>query len=131
MSFQQDGGHFGNFIKAVRSRNPADLTAPILDGHISSALCHTGNISHQIGQLAAPGEIAERLAADNLALETFGRMREHLAANDVRIAEIKATLGPCLKMDPGTERFLGDDAAAANALLTRKYRAPFVVPKIA
>ena len=36
--------HFANFIEAVRSRNISDLHADILEGHISSGLCHTGNI---------------------------------------------------------------------------------------
>jgi hypothetical protein len=31
-------------------------------------------------------------------------------------------------MDPKTEKFPGNDAA--NALLTRKYRAPYIVPEI-
>jgi hypothetical protein len=42
------------------------------------------------------------------------------------IAE-RATLGVPLWMDPKAERFVGNDAA--NALLTRAYRAPFVVPE--
>ena len=37
-------------------------------------------------------------------------------------------LGPVLKMDPPAERFLDHDGA--NALLTRNYRAPFVVPVV-
>ena len=36
--------HVANFIKAVRSRNAADLTADIHEGHLSSALCHTAAI---------------------------------------------------------------------------------------
>src|SRR5208282_258033 len=35
--------HFENFIHAVRSRRQSDLHAPILEGHLSSALCHTAN----------------------------------------------------------------------------------------
>jgi hypothetical protein len=44
-SFKGSESHYGNFIKAVRSRKTADLNADILQGHLSSALCHTGNIS--------------------------------------------------------------------------------------
>jgi hypothetical protein len=47
--------------------------------------------------------------------------------NNVDIAKEKLTLGVPLKMDPKTERFEGNDAA--NAMLTRKYREPFVVPE--
>ena len=37
------------------------------------------------------------------------------------------SIGPLLKFDPATETFVDHDPA--NALLTRDYRAPFVVPK--
>src|ERR1035441_7604420 len=43
--FSGSSSHFANFIDAVRSRKPSDLHAEILEGHLSSALCHTGNIS--------------------------------------------------------------------------------------
>ena len=54
-------------------------------------------------------------------------MQEHLAANGVDLAKTPATMGMVLKMDPQTERFLGNDEA--NKLLTREYRKPFVVPE--
>ncbi len=60
-------------------------------------------------------------------METFGRMQAHLAANDVDLNLTKATLGVFLKMDPAAERFVGN--AKANALLTRDYRKPYVVPE--
>ena len=43
--FNGGGNHYDNFVKAVRSGKKEDLHADILEGHISSALCHTGNIS--------------------------------------------------------------------------------------
>src|SRR5262249_5992113 len=41
--------HFANFVKAVRSRRHEDLNADIEQGHLSSALCHLGNISYRLG----------------------------------------------------------------------------------
>jgi hypothetical protein len=38
-----------------------------------------------------------------------------------------AALGPILKMDPKTERFVNRERA--NALPTRPYRAPYIVPE--
>jgi hypothetical protein len=73
--------HIANFLKAVRSRQHTDLTADILEGHLSAALCHLANISYRTGRKLA--------------------------------------------FDPQRERFVND--AEANALLTRKYREPFVV----
>ena len=118
--------HFENFINAVRSRKHTDLNADILEGHLSSALCHTGNVSYRLGHQADPDEIREKIKADKKGLETFGRMAEHLAANEVDLAKTRATLGVVLKMDPKKEQFLGN--AEANKLLTRDYRKPFVVP---
>lgn len=118
--------HYANFLQAVRSRKVSDLKADILEGHLSSALCHTGNISYLLGALASPDEIREKIRGNRDAVATFDRMAEHLAANGVDLNDPKATLGPVLKMDPKTERFLGD--SKANELLTREYREPFVVP---
>lgn len=44
------GDHFGNFIGAVRSRNWADLHAPIDEGAISTAMVHLANISYRLGR---------------------------------------------------------------------------------
>lgn len=124
---EEEGGHFGNFIKAVRSRKREDLNADILEGHLSSALCHTGNISHRLGKLADPEDLKDALKQDSAAQETLARMEEHLAANGVDIKKTQLTLGAVLRMDPKTEQFIGN--AKANELLTRKYRAPFIVPE--
>jgi len=121
------GSHHGNWIKAVRSRKSSDLNADILQGHLSSALCHTGNISYRLGATDSPDAIKEKLKSDKSALETFDRMASHLADNQVDLTLTKATLGAFLKMDPNTERFLDNDKA--NALLTRNYRKPYVVPE--
>ena len=133
--FKGDGGgtHHANFIEAVRSRKVSDLNADILEGHISSALCHMGNISHRIGQLSSPDEIKEAIKAEPQAAETFERFREHLFANWVDVSKTRATLGSWLQMNPRKEKFVGDGRFGitqwANQLLTRRYREPFVVPE--
>jgi predicted dehydrogenase len=121
---QQD--HFANFIDAVRSRKVADLHADIEQGHLSSALCHTPNISYRLGRKADPEAIREAVKADPAALDAFERVKTHLAANEVDISMDKAILGVPLKMDPKTEQFI--DNPEANAMLKRVYRAPFVLP---
>ena len=74
--------HFENFIECVRSRQPAKLRAPLEDGHLSTTLCHLGNISYRMGR--------------------------------------------SVKFDGTTERFVGDEEA--DKLLSRSYRAPYVLP---
>lgn len=125
--FNGQASHHQNFIKAVRSRKVEDLTADILEGHISSALCHTGNISHRLGVHKKPGEVLEAIKGDPNASECFARMMEHLGANGLDTKETGLMLGRHLKMDPKTERFTNNESA--NELLTRRYRAPFVVPE--
>jgi predicted dehydrogenase len=44
------GEHWGNFIAAVRTRKQSDLTAPIEEGAISTALMHLANISYRVGR---------------------------------------------------------------------------------
>jgi predicted dehydrogenase len=117
--------HFANFIKAVRSRNKAELHAPILEGHISSALCHTGNISYRLGSKLAPGAIREKIKGNKEAMDSFERLATHLAANNVDITNDQLTFGEFLKFDPVAEKFI--DNKDADKLLTREYRAPFVV----
>jgi predicted dehydrogenase len=123
------GGHIANFIKAVRSRKVSDLNADILEGHLSSALCHMGNVSYRIGKAASPDRIMEIVKGDKEMLDSFERFREHLLANGVNLQETPAVLGPHLAMDAETEKFIGDFSEQANELATRKYRGPFVVPE--
>lgn len=129
--FQRTGGaaHHRNFIDAVRSRNPSDLNADVLDGHLSSSLCHLGEISHRLGQAAAPDTIAEQVKGQPEMAEAFNRMMAHLAANKVDFETTPCTLGSWLTVDPKTERFTGAFAAEANKLTRRQYREPFVLPE--
>lgn len=119
--------HYENFIHACRTRKHTDLNADILEGHLSSALCHTGNVSYRLGIKRSGGEARERLQANSAALETFDRMVEHLAANGVDLDQTKLTFGDFLTMDPKAERFT--NSREGDALLTRHYRRPYVVPE--
>ena len=125
----KEDSHHQNWSKAIRSRKPAELNAEILQGHLSSALCHTANISHRLGKKQAPGAILEKVKADKNAADSYGRMVEHLAQNGVDVAKDHLTLGEFLTMDPKTEKFIGN--AEADKLLTRDYRKPYIVPAVA
>jgi predicted dehydrogenase len=124
-----DKYHFGNFVEAAMSREPKLLNADILEGHRSSALCHLGNISYRLCETLSGEEVSERLAADKEGMETFHRVSEHLAANMVPIDHNRIVrYGRKLTIDPQAEVFTGSGVSDANALLTRDYRKPFVVP---
>jgi predicted dehydrogenase len=119
------GNHFENFINAVRSRNESDLNAPIQQGHLSTALCHTANISYRLGKHASADAMREQIKGDQEALSTFERMTEHLAANNVDLGKTPATLGMVLKMNPANQQFI--KAKEANHLLARAPREPFII----
>ncbi|HAK94115.1 MAG TPA: hypothetical protein DCM87_03680, partial [Planctomycetes bacterium] len=79
---QSTAPHIQNFIECMWNR--ARPAADIEEGHLSTFLCHLGNISHRVG-------------------------------------------GRRLVLDGDKEMFVND--AEANALLTRTYRPPYVVPE--
>jgi hypothetical protein len=54
-------------------------------------------------------------------------MEQHLTSNGLKLDGEKYLLGRRLAFDAQQERFAGDDEA--NRMLTRQYRAPFVVPE--
>jgi predicted dehydrogenase len=130
--FHGFGNHHANFIDAMRSRRESDLKGPLLQGHLSSALVHLANISYRTGRAMKPGDIRDQLAARSTPLaEPLTRFTQHLAANDVDLAQTPATFGAPLTFDAATEKFTGENSAAANPLRSREYRAPWIVPQLA
>ncbi len=45
---EEEGDHFANFIKAVRSRNKTELNAPVETAHYAAGIAHLGNISYRL-----------------------------------------------------------------------------------
>ncbi|WP_435010558.1 Gfo/Idh/MocA family protein [Tundrisphaera lichenicola] len=124
---EPEGDHFSNFIAAVRSRKVDDLNADIQEGHYSSALCHLANISYRTGEPVEFASQTQPFAEGCLGGEAFARMKDHLATeNGLQLSGESYRLGRKLDFDPKVENFVG--TPEANALLTRSYRKPFVVP---
>lgn len=121
------GGAFGSFISAVRSRDMSTINCDAEVGHYSSALCHLGNISHRLGKEVPFDGKDNSLGDDKQVVESFNTICENLKAVGLRLEETKYTLGRRLEFDAKTETFVGDDEA--NAMLSRAYRKPFVVPE--
>ena len=120
-------GIFENFISCVRSRKRENLYADILEAHLSSALCHLGNISYRMGQEVPFGKDAETLGDCKIVCDSVKTVLENTKAIGVDPARSTYCLGPKLQFNPSTEKFV--DNQAANKLLTRPYRKPFIVPK--
>lgn len=129
--FKGGGEHFQNFISAVQSRKVEDLNADVREGHLSAAISHLGNISYYMGEKnqQPTSEISQYLKGiksldDNQA--TLDRTIKHLVKNGVDLDKYRMSLGAFLEFDPQKEVFTNNDAA--NALLTREYRAPYICP---
>jgi len=71
--------HYQNFVDAIRAGDSKVLTCGILDGHLSSALPHLGNISYRVGrQLAFDGRtetFVDDKQADKLLMREGGYRR--------------------------------------------------------
>jgi predicted dehydrogenase len=129
--FRGDGGvtHPANFVAAMRSRKPHELRAEVLDGHVSTALCHLANISYLVGCRRSPERIAKALADNELLGDSLSRLVKHVELNQVDLAETPLTLGSWLTVDTKAERFVGEAGEWANMYLSRTYRRPFAMPE--
>ena len=117
---------FGNFIRALRSGKREDLNAEVLEGHLSTNICHAGNISYRLGQRASAADVRAQIGDLPVFQEMVDRYLEHLKAHDIDPGE--STLGPWLECDPDRECF--KDNSRANELVRGFYRKPFEVPEV-
>jgi predicted dehydrogenase len=131
-SFCGQGNHFARFLATVRGERVLPNDADILEGHLSSSLCHLGNISYRLGSEvsveAAASLVRERDQADQ-SLETFSRMLDHLRKQRIDLQTASVRVGDWLEFNPVSEKFHGQHAA--DALLSRAYRSPFILPDAA
>jgi predicted dehydrogenase len=130
--FKQQLGKFGHqetFAKAVRSRDPKDNPCDAEVAHLSSALCHLGNVSYRTGKEQTAAEISSHIKSNDQMSEAFARMSDHLEKNTFDLKTGKIMHGAHLTIDPKTERATGEHADAANKLIRPTYRKPFEVPE--
>ena len=119
--------HFDNFIAAVRSRKVEDLNADIAEGYLSSTCCQLGNISYRLGQQVSGSTKPDVLGKHEEIAKSWDKVLETVkGAIGLDVSKGTYQLGPMLTFNPQRERFVKNKEA--NALLTRPYRAPFVVP---
>ncbi len=120
------GEAFGSFVAAVRSRKPEDRNCDAEVAHYSAALCHLGNISYRLGESAKFDEKTRAFGDNKQVVEAFDAVKDNLKAVKIGLDTSTYTVGRVLNFNPKSEKFVGDDQA--NALLSREYRSPFVVP---
>jgi len=124
--FSGGGEHFRNFADAVKARNRELLNSEVLEGHLSTVLCHLPNLSYRLGETRLVGGDApfERSDGGN---DAWNRMAAHLKENDIDLSKVPMRVGKTLTFDGKAETFVDD--AEANKLLAREYRKPFEVPQ--
>jgi predicted dehydrogenase len=127
-SFGGGEDHFVNFIRAVQSGKRADLNADVLEGHISTAICHVGNISYRLGRPAPLAEQRRQVGDVACWKEMHDRFVQYLGA--IGVDPDTATLGPWLSIDAAAECFQGEHRDEANKLVKGFYRAPYEVPDL-
>ncbi len=133
--FSGEGGnkHHINFIDAMRARNSDMLNADILEGHLSTTLCHLGNISHLSGEVQTSSHVKDRVKDIPILAESFERFTNHLVANDIQLEEKNITYGAPLTISQDTLDIAAtgvNTKALANSLKSHSYRIPFEVPEM-
>jgi predicted dehydrogenase len=127
-SFKDSGDHFANFIEAVRLGQREHLNADILEGHISTAVCHAGNISFRLGRKTSKPEMRTQVQEIPIFAEMYDRLLTHLAAHDINADDGNVTLGPWLRFDPKKEIVLNHKQA--NPLVRGFYRKGYQIPSL-
>jgi len=122
---------FPAFINAMRTRKPEDNNCDAEVAHYSAACCHLANISYRLGAGDPKNydQAATAVGANKEVIAGLEKIRDNCKAVGIPIDTATYVIGPALTFDPASERFTGDNAEAANKLLRRDYRAPFVVPE--
>lgn len=59
--------HFVNFIEAIRTNDLSKCNADILEGHMSTVLCHLANISYRLGRELEFDSHSEKFVHDEVA----------------------------------------------------------------
>ncbi|MCC6124798.1 MAG: Gfo/Idh/MocA family oxidoreductase [Pirellulales bacterium] len=124
--FKGGGNHFANFINAVRSGKREELHADVLEGHLSTSVCHVGNISYRLGKKASADEARKQIGNLPPFQKMFDDYLAHLKAHEVDPGE--SVVGPWLACDVENECF--KDNAEANRLVKGAYREPFTIPAV-
>jgi predicted dehydrogenase len=126
------GGAFGSFVAAVRAGDPALANGNVLDAHYGCVLGHLMNNSYRLGTEVPFNAKAGRFGDRADVADHFGRLHA-IMRDGAGIPEDGSTyrLGPTLTFDAATERFTGDHADAANALLADPKNKGFEIPTLA
>ena len=72
----------------------------------------------------------DAMRARDMSIQNGPVQTGHLSSSLAHLGNISFRVGKQLQFDPVAERFIGDSENEANAMLSRDYRAPYVLPEI-
>ena len=72
----------------------------------------------------------DAIRAKDMSIQHGPVQTGHLASSLAHLGNISYRLGRQLEFDPVAERFIGEGENEANAMLSRDYRAPYLLPEI-
>ena len=131
--YKGDSGktHMTHFLECVRSGKQEDLRSPVESAYYSSCMSHLANISVRTGRDADGDAMTAHVNNNQLAKEAYDRFAIQLGLSNVDLKQTPWHLGTELTFDSEAEKFIaGENLDAANDLVRRKDREPFVVPEI-
>jgi predicted dehydrogenase len=125
-----NGLHQQNFLDAVRRRDPSILKSDVKVGHDSTGWCNLANIAFRTGGAYSAAAAAQLQDASGQWQGLLSEMQQLLTAHGIPMNSSQIRLSPLLEIDVAAEKFVGENADAANRFLKREYREPFVVPEL-
>ena len=132
--FSGNGGnglHHQNFISAVRQNDSSILNAPVSVGNDTTGWCNLANIAFRAGGSFTESEARALDDPQGIWNSLLDETKDHLAAYLMKLGDDPQRLSTMLEVDVEKEVFVGENSKVANELLTREFRAPYVVPEIA
>lgn len=72
----------------------------------------------------------DAIRARDMSIQNGPVQTAHLSSALAHLGNISYRLGKQLQFDPVAERFYGDGESDANAMLSRDYRAPYLLPEV-
>ena len=72
----------------------------------------------------------DAIRARDMTVQNGPVQTAHLSSSLAHLGNISYRLGKQFDFDPVAERFIGDGEAEANSMLSREYRAPYILPDV-
>lgn len=113
------------WIEAVRTRDAAGLYCGVEEARQSSALVQASIASQRMARSQTSEELNQALSYSASLNDAYQRLFVHLEAGEIDLGATPLALGPCLEFEGPT----CSSHPEAARFLTRKYRAPFVLPE--